>query len=73
MNRDDLAEELRKELRLFSRAAGRRIVDATVEIIRREVRAGHSIRIQNFGVFRQRTYKGKEHCVFDDSKNFFRE
>jgi nucleoid DNA-binding protein len=72
MNYTELAEAVRKDLRLFTHAQGRQIVESVMETIREEVRRGRTVRLRNFGTFEARKSHGKLRAKFDDSKNFFR-
>lgn len=72
MNTRELAQTIHKNHRLFTYAESRRILDTVLEAIRTEIKRGGRVRLRNFGVFESRDYHGRAHCVFDDSKNFFR-
>ena len=70
MNYEELAETVRKDLRLFTHAEGRRIVESVVEAIRGEVRRGRSVRLRNFGTFSRYKSRSKDRVRFSASKNF---
>ena len=71
MNFGELADVIRKEHGIWTKAESRRILETVLETIRNKLKQGGLVRLRNFGTFERRMSHGKARAKFDDSKNFF--